>query len=234
MKQTFKYEMHLHTAACSGCARSTGESFVIRAKKLGFSGFVMTNHFYHGNSTVDRSLPWKDFVGAYAKDYEETKKIAKDYDIDVFFGFEEGYGEKGYHYLVYGLSPDTVASAPEFPEMSLAEIYDFVHKNGGFAAFAHPYRDLSALNEPEPYPDMRYADAIEVFNAGNRPESNQLAAEFVKKNGVRTISGSDTHNIHSFGQGGLVFSRRLYTSENLVADLFADRYKLITTEEVNG
>ena len=173
--------MHLHDSACSRCGRSTGEDFVKIAKKRGFSGFVITNHFYHGNSAVDRALAWSDFVGAYARDYENTKKIAEEYDLDVFFGFEEGYGEKGYHYLVYGLSPDNMASAPEFPNMSLPEIFDFVHKNGGFAAFAHPYRDLSALNETEPYPDMRYADAIEVFNAGNRPESNQLAAEFVKK-----------------------------------------------------
>lgn len=234
MKQTFKYEMHLHTAACSGCAQSTGESFVMRAKKLGFSGFVMTNHFYHGNSTVDRSLPWKDFVGAYAKDYEETKRIAKDYDIDVFFGFEEGYGEKGYHYLVYGLSPDTVASAPEFPQMSLAEIYDFVHKNGGFAAFAHPYRDLSALNEPGPYPDMRYADAIEVYNAGNSEESNRLASEYAARTGVKTISGSDTHNIHSFGQGGLAFEKRLYTSEKMVENLFLGRYNIIVAGQEKG
>ena len=228
MEHTFKYEMHLHTAACSGCARSTGESFVLRAKKLGFAGFVITNHFYHGNSAVDRSLPWKDFVGAYAEDYENTKKIAQDYDLDVFFGFEEGYGENGYHYLVYGLSPDTVASAPEFPEMSLTELYDFVHKNGGFATFAHPYRDIvSALGEKDPYPDMRYGDAIEVYNAGNSEESNRLAREYAERTGVQTVSGSDTHNINSFGQGGLAFRKRLYTPENLVENLFAKRYNII-------
>ncbi|MBR5923524.1 MAG: hypothetical protein IKZ59_07005, partial [Clostridia bacterium] len=130
MKQSFRYEMHLHDSTCSGCARSSGESFVKIAKERGFSGFVITNHFYHGNSTVDRNLPWSDFVGAYAKDYEDVKKIAEEYDLDVFFGFEEGYGG-GQHLLVYGLSPEVVASEPRFPEMSLAEIYDFVHKNKG-------------------------------------------------------------------------------------------------------
>lgn len=224
--------MHLHDSACSRCGQSTGESFVKIAKKRGFSGFVITNHFYHGNSAVDRALSWSDFVGAYARDYEETKKIAEEYDLDVFFGFEEGYGG-GQHLLVYGLSPEVVASKPEFPDMSLPEIYGFVHENNGFLAFAHPYRDISDANLDN-YPDMRYADAVEVYNAGNSPESNQMAAEFVKRTGVRTIAGSDTHSVHSFGKGGLIFSKRLYTPENLVKELFANRYKLIITDQDNG
>ena len=231
MEREFKYEMHLHTSACSRCAKSTGEEFVEKAKKLGFAGFVLANHFYHGNTAISRDLPWRDFVGGYAKDYENTKKYAEKYDIDVFFGFEESYGERGNHVLIYGLSPDVVADTPEFRDMSIAEICDFVHENKGFLAFAHPYRDLSVLNDPGPYPDMRYADAIEVFNAGNSPESNRLAFEYAKKSGVQTIAGSDTHRTSSFGQGGLIFTRRLYTPENLVKDLFEKRYDLLITED---
>ncbi len=229
MKQPFRYEMHLHDSACSRCGWSSGEDFARIAKERGFSGFVITNHFYHGNSAIDRTLPWSDFVGAYAKDYEDTKKVAEEYDLDVFFGFEEGYGS-GQHLLVYGLSPEVVANEPKFPDMSLPEIYAFVHKNNGFLAFAHPYRNLSDADIKN-YPDIRYADAIEVYNAGNMPESNQMAAEFIKNTGARTIAGSDTHSIKSFGKGGLVFSRRLYNSESLVEDLFANRYELITSEQ---
>ena len=230
MEQGFRYEMHLHDSACSRCGKSSGESFVKIAKERGFSGFVITNHFYHGNSAIDRALPWRDFVDAYGRDYEETKAIAGKYDLDVFFGFEEGYGT-GQHLLIYGLSPEVVASATEFPNMSLAEIYAFVKENNGFLAFAHPFRDLADADRPD-YPDLRYADAVEVYNAGNKPESNLLAEELVKKTGVRTIAGSDTHSISSFGQGGLVFSKRLYTSENLVEELFANRYRLITDGQV--
>lgn len=233
MERQYKYEMHLHTRACSGCAKSSGEEFVEKAKKLGFAGFVITNHFYHGNSAIDRNLPWRDFVGGYAKDYENVKKYAEKYDIDVLFGVEEGYGERGNHALIYGLSPDVIADAPEFKDMSIAELSAFVHKNGGFLAFAHPYRDLSDLDAPQPYPDMRYGDAIEVFNAGNSAESNRAAFEYAERTGVQTISGSDTHQTSSFGQGGLIFSRRLYTSENLVRDLFEKRYRLIITEYEN-
>ena len=230
MEQGFRYEMHLHDSACSRCGKSTGESFVKIAKERGFSGFVITNHFYHGNSAVDRELPWRDFVGAYGRDYEETKEIAAKYDLDVFFGFEEGYGG-GQHLLIYGLSPEIVARETDFPNFSLAEIYAFVHENKGFLAFAHPFRCLADADLPD-YPDLRYADAVEVYNAGNQPESNRMAEEFVKKTGVRTIAGSDTHSISSFGQGGLVFSKRLYTSENLVEELFANRYRLITDGQV--
>ena len=230
MDTKFRYEMHLHTSACSRCGRSTGEEFVDKAIKLGFSGFVLTNHFYHGNSAIDRGLPWREFVGAYAADYEKTKKYAASRGIDVFFGVEEGYGKAGAHALIYGLSPETIADAPEFPEMSIADIYAFVHKNNGFLAFAHPYRDPAVLDIEDPYPDMRYADAIEVFNAGNSPEQNQMAVRYAKETGVRTIAGSDTHSTASFGQGGLAFTRRLYTADNLLADLFAGKYELIVAE----
>ena len=232
MEKSFRYEMHLHDLTCSRCGISSGEEFVKTAKEKGFSGFVITNHFYHGNSAIDRALSWRDFVGAYWHDYEETKKIATEYDLDVFFGLEEAYGS-GQHLLIYGLSFEVVASKTEFPNMSLPEIYAFVHENNGFLVFAHPYRDLADANL-ENYPDLRYADAVEVYNAGNKPESNQLAEEFVKKTGVRTIAGSDTHSVKSFGRGGLVFSRRLYTPENLVEDLFANRYRLIIDGQENG
>ena len=230
MEQMFQYEMHLHDSTCSRCGWSTGEDFVKVAKGRGFSGFVITNHFYHGNSAVDRTLSWGNFVGAYGRDYEDTKKIAEKYDVDVFFGLEEGYGS-GQHLLIYGLSPEVVAKNTEFINMPLSDIYSFVRENGGFLAFAHPYRDLADANL-ENYPDLRYADAVEVYNAGNNPESNQLAEELVKSTGVRTIAGSDTHSVKFFGKGGLAFSRRLYNPENLVKDLFADRYKLIVSGDV--
>ena len=72
---------------------------------------------------------------------------------------------------------------------------------------------------------------VPVYNAGNSDESNRYAFDYAKRTGVQTIAGSDTHQTSSFGQGGLIFTRRLYTPENLIEDLFARRYRLITGQD---
>ena len=52
----FKYETHLHTSSCSACALSSGYEMVEAALRDGYSGFFITNHFYHGNSSIDRYI----------------------------------------------------------------------------------------------------------------------------------------------------------------------------------
>ena len=51
----FKYEMHCHTNAISKCAISTPLEMVQAYYEAGFAGVVFTDHFIHGNTTVDRS-----------------------------------------------------------------------------------------------------------------------------------------------------------------------------------
>lgn len=41
----------------------------------GYSGAVLTNHFYWGNTGIDRNLPWNEFVKAYEIDYKKCKKL---------------------------------------------------------------------------------------------------------------------------------------------------------------
>ena len=81
--------MHTHTAPCSKCAPMTPQELIDALVAGGYKGCVLTNHFFDGNTGIDKTLPWKEFVAAYEKDYLECKKIAKLQDIDVIFGIEE-------------------------------------------------------------------------------------------------------------------------------------------------
>ena len=65
----YKYEMHLHSKGCSLCSISTAEELITAAKDKGYSGVVFTNHFFRGNTCIDRKLPWESFVSAYEEDY---------------------------------------------------------------------------------------------------------------------------------------------------------------------
>ena len=81
----FKYEMHTHTSQCSKCAQVNIEKLVSGLKERGYSGVVITNHFYRGNTSVNRKLPWDEFVGAYENEWKIGKALGEQLDFDVIF-----------------------------------------------------------------------------------------------------------------------------------------------------
>ena len=102
----FKYEMHLHTSGCSKCGISTVEEMALAAKEMGFQGIVVTDHFYRGNTCIDRNLPWEEFVAAYEKNWLDGKAFGESVGIDVIFGIEEVYHKDMKEVLIYGITPD--------------------------------------------------------------------------------------------------------------------------------
>ena len=60
----YKYDLHVHTKEGSACGRSTGAEMAEMYAREGYSGFVVTEHFYTGNTAVPRDLPWEEWVGA--------------------------------------------------------------------------------------------------------------------------------------------------------------------------
>ena len=227
----YKYEMHLHTNACSACAVSTGKEYVLVAKEKGYAGIILTNHFYHGNTSINRRVPWEEFVKAYKKDYLQTKKVGERHGVEVLFGLEEGYGG-GKEALIYGVDPDLIINTPDFHYMSIDEISAFVRANGGFIACAHPFRDRFYIDEPRKEPNAGLFDAVESYNAGNSEEDNSLAEDFCKKTGLPRISGGDVHSTDGLGKTGLAFYERITNNEQLVQALKQGAYKLIINGEI--
>ena len=223
--------MHLHSSGCSKCASSTAEELIYAAKNKGYSGVVFTNHFYRGNTCIDRELPWESFVSAYEEDYIRAKELGEQIDIDVFFGIEEGIGG-GKEMLIYGLTPEIIKSNPNFKSMQLPELYKFIHKNGGFAVAAHPFRQAFYIPEPDKEPDLRYFDAIEVNNHSTPSDRNIKAAIFAQETGILTTSGGDVHNTSGIGFSGIAFNNRIKTSKELVRLLKSGKYRLIVNGQI--
>lgn len=227
----YKYEMHIHTTACSACANSTAEEMVTATKEAGFSGLVLTNHFMHGNTVIDRNLPWERFAGAYAEDYYNAKRLGDQLGIDVLFGIEEGVGD-GKEALIYGLSPEDIVSEPKIASMTLRELADFVHSHGGLLYAAHPFRDRPYIKNPNAEPDMTCYDSIEVYNRFNTEDANIKAEKFAKKNGLCGIAGGDTHSAANVGATGLAFKHRIKTNQELVEALKAGDFKFVIDGEI--
>jgi hypothetical protein len=225
----YKYEMHSHTAACSDCGYDSAERHIDDAIKKGMSGIVFTNHFYHGNTCVDRRLPWRDFVGAYERDYLAAKEYSHNKNIDVFFGIEEVY-LPGKEALIYGIEPEVFAACPEFRDMDIARMRDFVHENGGLIAAAHPFRRRGYIPNPDSFIGEEYFDAVEIYNYENTDEDNLKAEKYFKNSNILKISGSDIHGGGGYGFAGLAFTEKIKDNSDLVKKIFAGEYKLI----ING
>ncbi len=225
----YKFETHFHTSECSACSVSTAKEMIYALKQKGYAGVVLTNHFYHGNTAINRRIPWKDFVSAYMENYLEAKKYGESIGMKVFFGIEEGYGG-GKEFLIFGLSPDILIENPEFNNMEIEEKVDFIRKNGGITVCAHPFRDRFYISNPDIPPNPDLFDGIEVYNQFNRPEENQKAFEFAKKHGKIMTSGGDVHAAEDVGFSGIDFSVEINSYEDFIAALKNGDYKIIKNE----
>lgn len=87
----FLYETHMHTCQASLCGKATGAEQARAYKEAGFTGIIITDHFFGGNTAVDRTLPWTERVDLFWKGYEDAKAEGDRIGLDVFFGLEQNF-----------------------------------------------------------------------------------------------------------------------------------------------
>lgn len=230
MEKIYKYQLHTHTSPCSLCGAMSPTELCGALAENGYAGTVLTNHFYHGNSGIDRTLSWQDFVAAYERDYIACKKAAEQYDLDILFGVEESV-LPGLEILCYGLTPAVLYRNPELHHGRLDVWSRVMRENGVLVIQAHPYREASYIPEPGPLPVERI-DGVEVYNRGNsRPDMNEKAVALADAHPwmIRT-SSADTHNVGTVAVGGITTTHRIRNEAELAATLHARDYELILPE----
>ena len=229
----YKYELHMHTKEGSACGRSSGAEMVDYYISRGYSGMVVSDHFYHGNTAASRDLPWQEFVHQYALGYEGCKRAALDRDFDVFFGVEErldGWDE----YIVLGLEPEWYANHPELREANGAAFLDIVRQNGAFVIHAHPFRERDYMKNLSIRLCPDRVDAIEVRNIGNPPEIDRRSYEYAKKHGFPMTGGSDNHVVSDIGKplSGIEVPFRCRELPQLIEAIRQNRHHVIDIEAV--
>lgn len=208
----YKYETHLHTLESSGCATCSGAEQARIYKQLGYSGIIITDHFFNGNTTVPRNLPWEERVERFMLGYENAYSEGIKIGLPVYFGWEESYN--GTDFLVYGLDKAWLLSHPEIEHWDIPEHYRRIHDDGGFIVHAHPFREAFYIPEIRLLPE--YADAVEVVNASHvNPSYNRKAATFAKKYNKPATGGSDAHHSDSI-HGGMVFEQELNNIQEFI------------------
>lgn len=220
----FRYEMHAHSSPCSGGGADIEEHIRALIEK-GYAGMVITNHFIKGDTRIDRVLPWEAFVAAYREDYERGKRLADALDFDLLFGIEEHVG-KGREVLIYGIEPSLLEQNPVLRTGRIEDYIRLVHEAGGMLFQAHPYRERYYIEEPGPLDELAALDGIEVYNAANKPEENEVAAALANAMGLRCIAGSDGHSTQSVGRAGILCKERIRTNAQLIRVLKDGAYEL--------
>lgn len=224
----YKYEMHVHTCPCSGGGKDIREHIDDLIAK-GYSGMVVTNHFYAGDNRIDRELPWAEFVDAYRQDYLYGLEYAKTVGFDLLFGLEENVGY-GREILIYGITPELIEAHPELKRASAEKYAEVVHAAGGLVYQAHPYRARDYIRNPFPLECLDLLDGIEVYNAGNEPEWNETARIFAEERGIACIAGSDGHKIGTAGRAGIATRERIACNDDLVRILKNNEYTVFINE----
>ncbi|MBO4290999.1 MAG: PHP domain-containing protein [Lachnospiraceae bacterium] len=215
----FAYETHLHTSEGSACGRSTGAEMARACKAAGYTGIFVTEHFFYGNTAIDRSLPWTDWVEGYCKGYEHAKEEGDRIGLQVFFGWESTYD--GTDFLIYGLDKAWLLAHPQIRDCSIEEQYRLVKADGGIVIHAHPFRERDYIKEVRLFPE--WVDGVEVVNAAHvknnpndpHPEFDDRALEYALKYDFPQTGGSDAHSVRLMG-GGMVFPKRLESMQDFM------------------
>lgn len=237
----YLFETHLHTCSGSACASCSPVEIAKAHKLAGYSGIIITEHNWGGNTSVNRRLKWTDWVYEFTCGYEEAYAWGKKNNLVVLWGYEAAFD--GTEFLIYGLKPDFFLKFPEIRYASIEEQYKIVHAAGGIVVHAHPFREAFYIPETRLYP--RHVDAVEGINAAHfnrfstlndygpcpdREMYNRRAIEYANEHDLPITAGSDTHSSYPNG-GGMAFNIRPENGKDFT-DMLLSRKGYLLTEGV--
>ncbi len=209
----YLYETHLHTSQGSACGKNTGSEMARAARACGYTGIIVTDHHWGGNTRPDRRLAWEAWVEEFCSGYEDAKRTGDQIGLDVFMGWESGFDAT--EFLIYGPDKAWMKAHPELRTVSVEEQYQLIHEAGGMVIHAHPYREDWYIPEIRLFPE--WVDGVEAVNAQHSnprvtrhfdPEFNNRAIAYGNAHGLPLTAGSDIHVTNMLG-GGVAFESRL-------------------------
>lgn len=211
----YAIETHMHTAEASRCAEASGSEMARFYKKLGYSGMIVTDHFFNGNTAIPPHFSWEERVRLFCLGYEEAAREGNRIGLDVFLGWEYGYF--GTEFITIGLNKEWLLSSPDVLNWGVEEYLTRVRSDGGFVIHAHPFREAPYIRSQRFFPDM--VDAVEVINSRNvQMEWDQKAHRYALEHRLAMTSGSDSHDARVIPNGGMIMSRRPRTVMDIISD----------------
>jgi len=166
-----RIDLHVHTTASPDSHLTVAEAFAA-ARRAGLNGIAVTDHNSMANVPA-------------------AEELARREGMVMIRGIEVSTREG--HLLAYG-----IATPPE-QHRPVAETVDAIHKIGGIAVLAHPYRTVHGAGRKigENIPPF---DAVETMNGHTSPRTNLRAGRMAAERKLPTTGGSDAHDTRDVGR----------------------------------
>ena len=219
----YLFETHLHTSEASACAALSGAEMARLCFERGYSGFVVTDHFFNGYTAVPSDLPWTERVDIFVSGYLNAKSEGEKLGITVLFGIEFNFC--GAEFLTYGLEPDFVYNNPDMDRLCAGEYIGLVQKSGGLLSQAHPFREADYIDGIHLYPKT---EAVEVINSAHKNKDfDRRAFEYAAERNKIMTAGGDSHFTNNLDGTGVLFDFEIKNNTDFVNELRAGNYKLM-------
>jgi len=221
--ETYRYEIHCHTKQGSACGRKTGAEVAERYKELGYTGVIITDHFFNGNCAVSPDLPWRERVERFFDGYEDAKATGDRIGLQVLYGWEYNYLTT--EFLTYGLDKQWLIDNDDILTISPEEYCERVHRDGGYIVHAHPFRERAYITYMRLFP--HYVDAVETVNAAHHlfPDFDKRADFYADSYHLPKVAGSDYHFDYVGGLCAVDFEERLTDTKHFAALVAAGKHK---------
>lgn len=207
----YKYDTHVHTDETSSCGKVKAVKLVRMYKEYGYSGLVITDHYYKGYFDSLAEGTWEEKVDQYLQGYKNALDEGKKLGINVILGMEIRFNESPNDYLVYGFDENFLKENSELYNLTLKQFREMTKNQGILIYQAHPYR--SGLSREW----VEFLDGIEVYNGNPRHDShNDLAYSLAEANKLKMLSGSDFHQVEDLARGGIIINQLITNPKELV------------------
>lgn len=225
-----KVELHMHSKKGSPCGQLEYEELLGIYKNLGYGALTLTEHFspyIYSNFLKGRTHTEK--VDEFVSHFETFRMLAEKYGIKAFFGAELGYNfDDGTNCDLLAIGVDESFFTKDILYMNVKKLYSHCNERGVFLSQAHPFRPNIKLMPTE------YLDAVEVYNGlGEHLNNNDLALKYAEKFGKTKLSGSDCHQKHHAGRGGIIVPDGINSAQELVYYLKNNQPQLIKDGVLN-
>ena len=225
----YKYELHAHTSECDLVARLSGAELVRAYARRGYSGMVITDHyfsiFFDWFREELEGKPHRRIIDRWLRGYESARNEGEKIGFTVLPGAEVRIDGTINDYLVYGLEIQDLYHLPLLNRMaSIDEVLDILPEST-CVVHAHPFRENMTVRDPGRF------FGIEVHNGGTDSFRNALAKTWAAHYGKAMTSGSDCHGPWAVGQGGIITETPIFTPADLVKTLRGGAYQLIEPEK---
>ncbi|MBI2876523.1 MAG: hypothetical protein HYY20_06545 [Candidatus Tectomicrobia bacterium] len=206
-------DLHLHTTKYSWCSNIEPREAVRRALELRLDGIVLVEH----------DVVWKPEEILWLKEEAGAEELVVLRGMEISCNTREGLRHG--HLLAFGF----YQAANHYYRLCTEEVIAEVHRDGGVAIAAHPFRGGFGFGDDIYRLEL---DAIEVYHPQHDPPKVRRAEQACQELKLPSIGGSDAHELKEIGAYLTYFPHPIASEEDLVREIKAGRCRPAHQSEI--